>query len=55
MTPYAQAISDATGVTDRPTLVLVEDLMRINRTGLDGLSRAHFAALARRAHRPLSR
>ncbi|MDX3110152.1 hypothetical protein [Nonomuraea angiospora] len=49
MSLYAQQISDAIGRNDPATLALVEDLMRINLTGLDHLTNTQLAALARRS------
>lgn len=46
MSHYQRYIAEAIGVQDQPTLALVEELMRTDRTGLDGLDPKAFAALA---------
>lgn len=46
---YKEAIAASVGTTDLATLALIEDLMRAERTGLDGLSREQFRTAARRA------
>lgn len=46
---YAEAIARAIGEQDRATVTLVEDLMRVERTGLDSLTADQLAAAAREA------
>jgi hypothetical protein len=41
---YAALIAETTGTTDPATVTLVEELMRSERTALDGLSPAEFTA-----------
>lgn len=43
MSPYAKLIADQTGAAP-DAVALIEDLMRTDRTGLDHLTRAEFAA-----------
>lgn len=50
MGTYKERIAAVIGTTDLPTLALVEELMRTDRTGLDGLSRSEFDALARQSY-----
>jgi|AAFX01.1.fsa_nt_gi hypothetical protein len=46
---YATLIAEAIGTDNPATLSVVEELMRTDRTALDGLSRAQFIAEARAA------
>jgi hypothetical protein len=50
---YAREIARAIGTEDPATLAVVEELMRTDRTGLDGLRAAEFTVLARQAHRDM--
>ena len=54
MSFYAKAIAAAIDSNDEPTVALVEEIMRTDRTGLDGLSAAQFSALARRSARDVT-
>ena len=47
MSSYAKLIGEAIGTTDPATLALVEELMRADRTALDGLTRPAFIRAAR--------
>ena len=46
---YATLIAEAIGTDNPATLSVVEELMRTDRTGLDGLNRVQFIAEARAA------
>ncbi len=46
---YAMLIAEAIGTDNPATLSVVEELMRTDRTALDGLNRAQFIAEARAA------
>ena len=48
---YAALIAQDTRTADPATVALVEDLMRSERSTLDGLSRDEFTRLARRSYR----
>lgn len=51
MTHYQRLIGDILATTDPALTALVEEFMRLDLTGLDGLSPEQFAADARQAHR----
>lgn len=46
---YSTLIAEAIGTADPATLAVVEELMRTDRTGLDGLTRSQFDREARLA------
>lgn len=50
MGTYKERIAAVIGAADLPTLTLVEELMRTDRTGLDGLTGAQFDLLARKSY-----
>jgi DnaJ-domain-containing protein 1 len=47
---YAASIAQITGVTDPEILHAIEEIMRIDRTGLDGMDAREFHREARIAH-----
>ena len=50
---YDKLIAKAIGATYPPTVKVVEEIMRVDRSGLDGLSTAEFVKEARTAYKTM--
>lgn len=51
MSFYTDLMKEATGVTDAETITEIEDVMRLEAGTLDGLTRAAFIKLAKKAYK----